>query len=213
MENSMSEPTKELTPDRIYYFPRLDIVLEDFETSGLILDIGGGGEGVIGRMKGSRVVAVDNSREELEAAPPGPLKIVMDACQMLFLDCSFSTATSFMTLLYLNSNDHPLLFEEVYRVLTPGGQFLVWEVVIPPQIDPQKDIAAFPVRVHLSDSEEVTAGYGTHWPDHEHNLEYFSGLAERAGFRIVSRKEKERLIFLELQRPLGERILSLGDEI
>jgi len=43
------------------------------------LDIGGGGEGVIGQMKGKQVIAIDPNRRELEEAADGPLKIVMDA--------------------------------------------------------------------------------------------------------------------------------------
>ena len=38
-------------------FEMQDIVVEDFSTDGLILDIGGGGEGIIGRMKTTRDVA------------------------------------------------------------------------------------------------------------------------------------------------------------
>ena len=35
---------------------------------GSILDIGGGGEGVIGRLYGRQVVAIDNRQEELDEA-------------------------------------------------------------------------------------------------------------------------------------------------
>lgn len=36
---------------------------------GSILDIGGGGEGVIGLLYGSQVTAIDNRQEELDEAP------------------------------------------------------------------------------------------------------------------------------------------------
>lgn len=75
-------------------FEMQDIVVEDFSTDGLILDIGGGGEGIIGRMKTTRDVAIDISRGELANAPVGPLKVVMDATDLKFLDGSFPTATS-----------------------------------------------------------------------------------------------------------------------
>ena len=38
------------------------------ELEGAILDVGGGGEGVIGRIYGPRVVAIDNRQEELDEA-------------------------------------------------------------------------------------------------------------------------------------------------
>ena len=52
--------------ERITYFEKKEIIVEDFAASGMILDIGGGGEGVIGTLKGKQVVAIDQSR------PVGP---------------------------------------------------------------------------------------------------------------------------------------------
>jgi exopolyphosphatase/guanosine-5'-triphosphate,3'-diphosphate pyrophosphatase len=67
----------------------------------LVLDIGGGGEGVIGRLKGRDAVAVDIRKEELEEAVDGPLKIIMDARDLKFLDESFHTATAFFSMMYI----------------------------------------------------------------------------------------------------------------
>ena len=39
------------------------------EMTGEILDIGGGGEGIIGRVYGQQVTAIDNIQEELDEAP------------------------------------------------------------------------------------------------------------------------------------------------
>lgn|GEM_PF-1587750 len=39
-----------------------------------ILDLGGGGEGVIGQLRGRQVTAVDIRQEELDEAPAGPTK-------------------------------------------------------------------------------------------------------------------------------------------
>lgn len=49
------------------------------DLNGSILDVGGGGEGVIGRLYGQSVTAIDNCREELDEAPCGCRKLVMDA--------------------------------------------------------------------------------------------------------------------------------------
>ena len=62
-----------------YQFEQVALEVKDFESEGFVLDIGGGGEGVIGRLKGKDVVAIDIRRDELEEAVEGPLKIVMDA--------------------------------------------------------------------------------------------------------------------------------------
>ena len=90
-----------ISEDRLYFFHRQEVVLEDFDSPGYILDIGGGGEGVIGLLKGGQVIAIDISKRELEQAPDGPLKIVMDAAELKFLDSSFPVATFFYTLMYI----------------------------------------------------------------------------------------------------------------
>lgn len=79
-----------------------------------ILDIGGGGEGIMGLVYGHRVVAIDPRLDELEDAPEGPLKIVMDAKELSFLRNSFDAVTSFFTLMYINNDDHKQVFNEVY---------------------------------------------------------------------------------------------------
>ena len=59
------------------------IDLRNFSLNGRILDIGGGGEGVIGQLKGENVVAIDLKENELEsglkAGDTKSLKIAMDA--------------------------------------------------------------------------------------------------------------------------------------
>ena len=45
------------------------------EMKGFILDIGGGGEGIIGRVYGHQVTAIDKCQDELDEAPGGYQKI------------------------------------------------------------------------------------------------------------------------------------------
>jgi hypothetical protein len=65
----------------------------------------------------------------------------------------------------------------------------------------EKKIAAIPVKVRLSDTEEVNAGYGTIWPAIDHDLVYYKSLVEKTGFRILSERINDRVIYLELQKP------------
>ena len=75
--------------DRTLRFEMQYVTINNFEADGYILAIGGGGEGTIGRLKGRQVIAVDISKRELEEAPDGPLKIIMDARDLKFLDKTF----------------------------------------------------------------------------------------------------------------------------
>lgn len=68
---------------KMMVFKTQNVEIKDFETNGFILDIGGGGEGVIGQMKTKQVIAIDLYKSELKAAPDGPfLKVVMDATDL-----------------------------------------------------------------------------------------------------------------------------------
>jgi SAM-dependent methyltransferase len=196
----MSDQHPEISEDRIYFFKEQEIVVNDFDASGYILDIGGGGEGIVGKLKGEQVVAIDPNKRELEEAAPGPLKIVMNGTDLQFLNNTFNMATAFFTLMYIKGHEHEKVFDEVYRVLSPGGRFLIWDGVLPQCLDEEKEIVAFLLRVQLPD-EEVTVGYGAKWPEQEQNLSYYTGLAEGAGFTVLAREEKGQTFFLELQKP------------
>lgn len=194
----MENDRREIAQDRLFFFAREEIVV-DFAAAGLILDIGGGGEGVIGQLKGGQVIAIDPSKRELEEAAPGPLKIVMNAAELQFLDATFQTATSFYTLMYIKEAELKRVFDEVHRVLSPGGRFLVWDAVIPPPGEETKEVAVFQLTVKLP-GKTMNVGYGVRWPKQGRSAAYYAGLAEGAGFAIVSRQEAGRRLFLELRK-------------
>ena len=194
-----NEETK-ISRDRLHTFETERIVVEDFDASGFILDLGGGGEGIIGLLKGSQVVAIDSSKRELEEAAGGPLKIVMDARDLRFLDEAFEVVTSFFTLMYVRPEDHETVFKEAFRVLSTGGRFLIWDVEMPAREEEEKDVVFFPLSVVLP-SARVGTGYGTRWPRQPLSLARYVELAERMGFDTVERRRTGRAFYLELHRP------------
>lgn len=101
------------------------------ELRGTILDIGGGGEGVIGRLYGSQVVAIDNRQEELGEAPGGFEKILMDARQLTFKDASFDHVTFFYSLLFMDVQTQKQALAEAVRVLKQGGSLCIWDAEVP----------------------------------------------------------------------------------
>jgi len=174
-----------------------EIDLRNIKLNGRILDIGGGGEGVIGQLKGSNVVAIDLRKSELEesyeAGDKESLKIIMDAKELKFLDKTFDTITAFFSLMYVPKNDHEQIIKEIYRVLKKNGEFILWDLIIPKNRK-NKIVYAIPIKIQFEDKKIVT-GYGTRW-NKEQNLEYFIDLAINVGFNISEQKLEEEYFFL-----------------
>jgi len=179
--------------------PKLEVAVPDFKADGLILDIGGGGEGVIGQLKGKQVVAIDLSKQELEEAPGAPLlKIVMDARDLKFLDKTFDTATVFFTFMYIAPADHAKVFQELHRVLRPGGRLLIWDPIFPSKADPAKPRIMYPLHIKLP-QKEINTGYGVRIAEGQ-AAGHFLELAKIAGFEVVTHKDEAGWFHLELKK-------------
>ena len=187
-----------LSNEQMFIIDQQKVVVEDFESSGYILDIGGGGEGIIGVLKGEKVIAIDKRKEELEEAPKGPLKIVMDALDLKFLNNTFETATSFFTFMYIGKKDHKKVFQEVFRVLEPQGTFLIWDIVIPSQSE-SKEWFVVPLTAVVH-GKEIQTGYGVTWKDREQDILYFEGLAKEIGFNVIEKRVNDQYFYLHLKK-------------
>ena len=197
----MVKHTTEPSDERFFYLEKQVITINDFESSGYILDVGGGGEGIIGILKGKDVIAIDLREEELEEAADGPLKIIMDARELRFLDDTFNTITAFFSLMYLkNKQDFEKVFNEVFRVLKPGGKFLIWEMNVPKRIQDAGDVYVVPLVVKVKD-KEIETGYGRPWPDEKHDTDFYLELAGKSGFEVVEQREDGKIIILQLRKP------------
>jgi len=182
---------------RLYKTETQSIELNPVETEGFILDIGGGGEGIIGKLNGKQVIAIDTSKEELQETQNEALKIVMDAADLKFLSNSFNVFTAFFSLMYIPRYKHLKVFREAYRVLKDHGKFLLWDARIP---EKSEDYEGFVVRLKVRlPNEEIETGYGTKW-DKVQNIEYFKELAQKTKFKVTNEWIKGEIFFLEMQK-------------
>lgn len=190
--NQISEFIQEFT----YSSKPQSIELSRIETEGLILDIGGGGEGIIGKLNGKQVVAIDKSKRELKETQNEASKIVMDATDLKFLPESFDVCTSFFSLMYIPRNKHLKVFEEAHRVLKDNGRFLLWDAEIPERFG---DYKAFMVRLKVKlPNEEIEAGYGVKWQTQ--NIEYFKEIAQKTRFKLLTDWSKGEILHLEISK-------------
>jgi ubiquinone/menaquinone biosynthesis C-methylase UbiE len=190
---------EDISQDRRFIFEEQEVMASDFDVSGRILDLGGGGEGTIGRLKAGQVIAIDPSRRELEDAAPGPLKVVMDARDLQFLDNTFSAATSFFALMYITASDHTKVFDEVFRVLTDGAPFFIWDVAIPSRAGREQEFAVLPLVVRLP-MEDVSTEYGLLWPETDRNLDRYRRLAGSSVFEVVTAENAGQVLKLHLRK-------------
>lgn len=175
--------------------------LEPLEISYPIIDLGGGGEGVIGQLYKELVTAVDSRQEELDETPDGPTKVCADAKNLPFEDGHFGSATAFYFFMYLHSEDYKDVFKETLRVLKPGGLFYIWDTMIPKRTNELKEMFLVPVIAKLP-NKIISTAYGVKWSDRDMNIEILSDLSREVGFSIVESKITKNSFQLICQKPM-----------
>ena len=176
----------------------VDIILEH-DISGRILDLGGGGEGVIGRIYGRAVTAIDIRPDELEDAPGDFERICMDARQLEFPDGCFDAVTAFYFLMYLFPEDMGAVFSEAARVLKSGGRMYVWDAVYS---------SAFP-EPHLVElnidaaGERISTTYGVLGEGMSLSLDDILRCAAEAGLQLAGKRLESGHFYLIFEKPKG----------
>ena len=178
------------------------IDLRNIAINGRILDIGGGGEGVIGQLKGETVVAIDRRKSELEsgikAGDTKSLKILMDASDLKFLDASFETVTAFFSMMYMKKDNLKMVFKEIFRILADHGELIIWDLIIPSRNADDKDFIGIYLDVKIV-NKTIDTGYGTQWV-RERNLKHYLDLATSTGFKIEDQKADGNTFLLRCRK-------------
>ena len=188
-------------PAKYHLIEMQEIRLDDpFSDNDLILDLGGGGEGAMGRLRGRQVVALDRRAEELAEAPEGPIKVIGDATALPFLDEAFDAVTAFYFLMYVPQETRPAVFEEAFRVLKSGGCMHLWGLIVPPRNGRTEPIYVIQLDVQLP-NDQFTTGYGTRWDGYEQTPEDVVALAEAAGFVVEASVSTEHTFEILLRKP------------
>jgi ubiquinone/menaquinone biosynthesis C-methylase UbiE len=198
VENSMTN--RHLTEPKIYFIKNAKIQLLDFPTEGWVLDVGGGGEGIIGLLKKHSVISIDTKKSELEEAPGGPLKILMNAADLKFLDETFATAAMFFSLMFISEKEHQRVIQELYRVLIPGGVVRVWDAELQTRGNNKEAYVGIHINVNVA-GQEVTTIYGKNWPDHALTCDYYTTIAKSCGFTVRVEQVETSWFYMIWEKP------------
>lgn len=176
--------------------PFQEIVIKEIP-SGSIIDIGAGGEGVIAQIGNERVTAIDKLREEIAEAKdksPKAKWMVADALNLPFDNEEFDNATSFFSGMYMSNEDKRKAFKEVHRVISPGGEFWIWDSKI--KIDKERFLIA--LTISLPGKDKFNTGYGTSITDQDEKI--YEVYLKEAGFGIQEMDVNKYWFFIRAKK-------------
>lgn len=169
------------------------------ELCGSILDIGGGGEGIIGKLYKDAVTAVDNMQEELDEAPDCCKKLLMDATALDFCDESFDNVTFFYFLMFMSTETKAKSIAEACRVLKTGGIFAIWDAEI---VSAYPDAFSVELDIELC-NEKVHTEYGIIGTDVAQGMTSVINMCENEGLELLECTESSdnfRIMFRKRSR-------------
>jgi ubiquinone/menaquinone biosynthesis C-methylase UbiE len=173
--------------------PRQHINIPEIPT-GVLLDIGGGGEGVIAQVGGDRVIAIDKYMSEIREAKgraPDSQWMVADGSKLPFeIEC-FDNATSFFSCMYMSEDVKEKVFKETCRVLKRGGEFWIWDV----NMKFKNTVFAIRVQADLPENRTTKTVYGVKAKDQD--AAKISELLQKSRFEAEVITEKKHWFFIK----------------
>ncbi len=180
--------TTALEDHSIYTTSIQKITLKQIQTEGRILDIGGGGEGLVSRIGGTKVCAVDIRMSEIrEAQIHGPPAnwFVGDGQALCFQENVFEVVTLWFSLGYMSDwAIKQRVLKEAHRVLGENGTLSILASRIPESCER----LTFWGHFTFPDGTISQIGFGTRGGQ-EQTLERMTELLLGTGFKIRSHED------------------------
>ncbi len=164
---------------------------------GRVIDIGGGGEGVIAQAGGGRVLAIDKRLSEIHEAKEKATEaawMVADATELPCKKHSFDHATAFFSCMYMSAAVQEKVFKETYRVLKPGGEFWIWDVCM----GSKSKVFAIRLHVELQSGGKINTIYGVKAKDQ--SAVKIGGLLQEAGFEAEVTTNQKHWFLIKAKR-------------
>ena len=166
------------------------IGLSELHSDGPILDIGGGGEGLVSRIGGVKVCAVDIRLSEIrEAQIHGPPAnwFVGDGQALSFQDGAFDMVTLWFSLGYMSDwSIKTNVLQEAHRVLGEKGKLSILDSKVPKSCER----LTFWGHFTLPDGTVSQTGYGVRGGQ-DQTLDRMTKLLGSTGFKIQSQEDND----------------------
>jgi ubiquinone/menaquinone biosynthesis C-methylase UbiE len=179
--------------------PKQHVVIQEMPI-GRVLDIGGGGEGVIAQAGGARVVAIDRRASEIHEArgkATDAAWLVADATRLPCRSHCLDSATAFFSCMYMSDDVKREAFREAGRALKKGGELWIWDA----QMVPRGEMFAIRVRVDIRDQRTISTTYGVRAK--EQSAAGIAGLLGDAGFESEVIVNQEHWFMIKAKRSSG----------
>jgi SAM-dependent methyltransferase len=168
-----------------------EIELSRLGFKGLIIDIGGGGEGLVSRIEGQRVCAVDIRLSEIREAQihdPKSNWFLCDGRNLSFHNEVFDVATLWFSLGYLkDSVTKQAVLEETCRVLKTGGTISI----MGSKIVCKEDVLVFKALFTLPDGTQSQIGYGVKGNQGQTSASIIAAL-NMSGFKLTKTEDYDK---------------------
>lgn len=175
------------------------ILLEDIKGEGLILDIGGGGEGLVARLAGSRVCAVDVNIDKIREARiynEHANWFNCDGASLCFKDASFDVATLWFSLGYMRTwRMKERVLQEVYRVLKDGARLSIWAC----RIDCEEQGLLLRTDIVFPDGTLSRFGFGVAGQQNQ-TPDTIMRILDSAGFAIENAREEDYVFYFDCRK-------------
>ncbi len=128
--------------------------------TGSVVDIGGGGEGVIAQIGKEKITVIEKRQDEIEEAKsksPTSEWVLADATSLDYDSGNFDNATAFFSGMYMTLETFDNVCKEVYRVLKNNGEFWIWDS----KIAESKGLFIIRLSITLPNGKKVRTAYGS----------------------------------------------------
>ncbi len=96
--------------------------------------------------------------------------------------------------MYMSNEDKEDVFKEVYRVLSPGGDFLIWDI----PINSEEGVSLVKIKVSCPDKSVIRTAYGV--SSKIQTIKSVGGMLQKIGFDVEILENKKNWYLLKAKK-------------